>query len=174
MQTTIRKATSSDADGIARVHVESWQSTYPGILPEETLGNLSIENRAKAWQKTLQTLPEDHCIVVCENHNEIVGFACGGPERGMHADYSGEVYAIYILEKAQGLGNGQRMLQNVAQSLLDFGLDSMLIWVAKENDSRFFYEALGGLAVAENSIEIHGTRVEEIGFGWLDVRSILE
>ncbi len=31
----IRKATFSDAKGIAKVHVDSWKSTYINIIPDE-------------------------------------------------------------------------------------------------------------------------------------------
>lgn len=43
----IRKATPSDAEGIARVHVESWKSTYINIVPEDFLKNLSYEKRVE-------------------------------------------------------------------------------------------------------------------------------
>ena len=39
---SIRAAVAEDAAPIARVHVESWRSTYAGILPDEILLNVSL------------------------------------------------------------------------------------------------------------------------------------
>ncbi|MFK0522174.1 hypothetical protein ACINKY_08160 [Paenibacillus illinoisensis] len=39
----IREATINDAEGIAKVHVHSWRTTYKGIIPEEFLTNLSYK-----------------------------------------------------------------------------------------------------------------------------------
>ena len=37
----IRAAKPADAGSLARVHVDSWRSTYTGILPDEFLAGLS-------------------------------------------------------------------------------------------------------------------------------------
>ena len=49
----IRKAKVSDANSIAKVHVESWKTTYQGVLPDDTLSKLSVENQAKLWRTSL-------------------------------------------------------------------------------------------------------------------------
>ncbi|NOH10765.1 MAG: GNAT family N-acetyltransferase [Chloroflexi bacterium] len=174
MQNTIREAVLSDVEAIAQVHVASWQSTYPGILPDEVIENRSLEQRVQYWQETLETLPEDRYVMVCEYDRDIAGFAWGGPERGRHPDYEGEIYAIYLVEEAQGLGHGQQLVQAMVRKLLEAGISTMLIWVAKENDSRYFYEAIGGVAVAKDTIKITGAAIEEIGYGWDDIRILLE
>ena len=174
MISIIRKAVLSDVEAIAKVHVASWQTTYPGILPDEVIKNRSLEKRLEYWQETLSTLPEDQFVMVCELDGEIEGFAWGGTERGRHPDYAGEIYAIYLVEEAQGLGHGQQLVQAIVRKLLEGGINTMLIWVAKENDSRYFYEAMGGVAVAEDTIEIKSAVLEEIGYGWNDIRILLE
>ena len=47
----IRKAELEDAKGIAKVHVDSWRTTYKGIVPDTFLENLSYENREQIWKK---------------------------------------------------------------------------------------------------------------------------
>ena len=49
----IRRATEKDLIGIAHVHVETWQSTYAGIIPDDYLQSLTIENRAKELEKDI-------------------------------------------------------------------------------------------------------------------------
>jgi hypothetical protein len=41
----IRKADIKDIPGIAKVHVDSWRTTYKGIVPETFLDSLSYESR---------------------------------------------------------------------------------------------------------------------------------
>ena len=45
----IRKADLANTKGIAKVHVDSWRTTYANILPEEYLQNLSYESREQIW-----------------------------------------------------------------------------------------------------------------------------
>ncbi|MEA1854613.1 MULTISPECIES: hypothetical protein [Cytobacillus] len=47
---TIRKAVIEDAMGIAKVHVDSWRSTYATIFPQEYLNRLSYEKRETLWK----------------------------------------------------------------------------------------------------------------------------
>ena len=49
----IRPAVIHDARAIAQVHVESWKSTYRGILPEALLDGLSVEKREASWRELL-------------------------------------------------------------------------------------------------------------------------
>jgi hypothetical protein len=46
MEFEVRRAVSGDAASIARVHVESWRSTYAGIVPEAYLRSLDVDLRA--------------------------------------------------------------------------------------------------------------------------------
>ena len=86
----VRVAAPADIDVIARIHVQSWQTSYRGILPDELLDNLSVERRAEQWQRTMPR--NDMFVYVAENvAGEIVGFASGGAERdGVHG-YDGEL-----------------------------------------------------------------------------------
>lgn len=45
----IRQAQAKDAAGIAKVHVDSWRTTYTNILPAEFLKNLSYDQRTTLW-----------------------------------------------------------------------------------------------------------------------------
>ena len=45
----IREASPTDATAIARVHVDSWRTTYAGIVPADYLANLSYVQREQFW-----------------------------------------------------------------------------------------------------------------------------
>jgi hypothetical protein len=41
---TIRRAVREDARAIARVHVDSWRTTYRGIVPEEHIAHAPMRS----------------------------------------------------------------------------------------------------------------------------------
>ena len=49
----IRDAELRDARGIAEVHVRSWQAAYAGIVPDEDLARLSVDQREQFWAQIL-------------------------------------------------------------------------------------------------------------------------
>ncbi|MCH7961702.1 MAG: GNAT family N-acetyltransferase, partial [Planctomycetes bacterium] len=52
--TSIRPARVEDAAAIGPVHVESWRSTYAGLLPERMLLKLSnAEHESRWWRHVL-------------------------------------------------------------------------------------------------------------------------
>lgn len=104
----------------------------------------------------------------------IVGFASGGPrqEESDFPEYEGELYTAYVLQKHQRRRLGRRLLGAVARGLLADGKNSMLAWVLAENPSRPFYEAVGGKVIGSQKIEIGGTALEEMAYGWDDITTL--
>lgn len=45
----IRKANKEDIKGVSRVYVDSWRTTYRGLVPDDYLDELSYEDAAKRW-----------------------------------------------------------------------------------------------------------------------------
>lgn len=169
----IRLADVADAAGIARVHVDTWRTTYRGIVPDEFLAGLSHAQRQAAWERHLAEPSALQCVYVAENDGEVVGFANGGPERSNDPIYRGELYAIYILEPWQHHGIGKAFVMEIARWLVDHGCTSMLVWVLAQNPSRRFYEALGGTYVRNRTITIGGAPLEEVAYGWKDLGTAL-
>jgi hypothetical protein len=81
----IREAGITDAATIARVHVDSWRTTYVGIVPIDYLAGLSYEQREEKWRRILSMPAGLECVYVAEDATgNVIGFACGGPERSGH------------------------------------------------------------------------------------------
>lgn len=164
---TIRPATLDDVDGIAKVHVDSWRTTYRGIMPDAFLDSLSYERRAEQRRnKMLEGGKKEWSFVAANDDGRIIGFALGGHERDGTPGYDGELYAIYLLDECQRQGIGRKLTLAVARELAAHGLTSMLVWVLADNSSRKFYEHLGAVEVARKMIVIGGMELEEIGYGW--------
>lgn len=160
----IRKAVETDAAGIAKVHVDSWRTTYKEIVPDSFLKCLSVEEREKTWLKGIQ---ENGVYVVENEKSEIVGFAIGGKERtGKYERFDGELYAIYLLDNVQGGGWGRKLFEVIVGDIRNKGFDAMLIWALADNPACYFYEKLGGKKVDTAYIEIDGKKLKEVAFGW--------
>ena len=170
---SIRPAQLADAEGIARVHVESWRTTYKGIMPDEVLATLSVEARLEMWRRPLSNPESPSIIYVAETDGQIIGFAAGGPERTGHALYKAEIYAIYLLEAYQGRGIGRALVQAIAEQLLDKGYTAMLIWVAAKNPATHFYAALGGQPFTSKTEPFGDTEIEEIAYGYDDISKLV-
>lgn len=167
----IRKAILSDTKGIAKVHVESWKTTYANIVPDEYLNKLTYESREQIW---INSIPNGGVYVAENNEGEIIGFSSGGKERsGNYEGFDGELYAIYILKKYQGQGVGKALIQPIIEELLGMGLNTMLVLVLKDNASCLFYEALGGKKMDEIEVEIAGKKLTEVVYGWANVKDVI-
>ncbi|MGM9930739.1 GNAT family N-acetyltransferase, partial [Pradoshia sp.] len=75
----IRQANSSDAPSIARVNVESWHSTYKGIVPKRYLEAMSAEQYAKKWGRIIENPAS--IVLVAEIDSQVIGYISGGMER---------------------------------------------------------------------------------------------
>lgn len=175
MAIAIREARVEDAQAIARVHVDSWRTTYAGIVPDDYLARMSYQSRANFWDSMLRVVEERRQFVyVAETgEGEIVGFASGGPDRESNPPFQAELYTIYLLEAYQGQGLGRRLFFALIEGLAQAGLTSMLLWVFAVNPARRFYEALGGKLVKSEPFEIGGVTIEEVAYGWEDIRVLL-
>lgn len=167
----VRAADPADLEAIGRVHVESWRTTYAGLLPDAYLASLDAVERARRWRAVLHWLTRPEVLLVAEEHGEVVGFAYGGPERESDPEYPGELYAIYLVARAQGHGWGRALAEAVAAHLVERDMPSMLVWVLRDNAAaRGFYEHLGGVYVRERLLTFEGVSAPEVSYGWPDAR----
>lgn len=170
----IRPVTLADAAGIARVHVDSWRSTYAGIMPAALLDGLSYADRENMWRNRLSRNDHAGVVLVVENSaQELIGFAAAGPERTQRPDYPAEVWAIYLLEDVQGRGVGKALFMESARRLQQLGFDSLLVWVAADNPTGAFYEALGGVLIDEKEEEYGSQLIRLVAYGWQGLESLL-
>jgi hypothetical protein len=77
---------------------------------------------------------------------------------------AGELWTAIAEEApiAAGEAIGRRLVARVADRLMQQGHCSMLVWVLTTNPSRLFYEALGGVEVAEKGVTVSGVNLVEV------------
>ena len=166
----IRKAVAADAAAIARVHAQSWRTTYAGIVPDDTLDSIDVREWEQRRRDQLANSEDREFSYVAVDRDQIVGWAVGGPERSGDVDFKGELYAIYLLEEYQRRGIGRQLTEAVVSRLVGSGMGSILIWVLADNaPARHFYEAIGGQFVREQDITIGGASLVEVAYGWKDI-----
>ena len=202
MPTTIRPATFADAAAIAHVQVESWRTTYQGIVPGQALAELSKDlqrqraehGMANPATRTFLALnhssnhSSDHSSDHSSSDNSTssgsafassipVGFISGGPIRdpeSLYAPYDCELYALYLLQAHQQQGTGRALIQTLAAALRELGLQSMLVWVLDANPALHFYRHLGAIPVTTSTVTIGGENLPEQALGWLNLNSLPE
>ena len=168
----VRPATPADASAIANVHVDSWRTSYLGILPDEFLASLSESGYLERWTRLLDDA--SNLIHVAEEGGDVIGFASGGRERAGEDGFSGELYAIYLLEAFKRRGLGRELVRATVAGLRGLGIDDMIIWALTDHGSaRAFYERLGGVFVRAQPIVIGSATLEEVAYGWRRLSDVI-
>jgi ribosomal protein S18 acetylase RimI-like enzyme len=168
---TIRPARIEDARDIAHVQVESWKTTYAGIVPDAFLASLSVDVRTERWKEQLNS--GTTFMLVAEDSTGVFGFASGGKSRETFDGYDAELYAIYLLEQKQRQGVGRCLVQKLAEALRANGFQNMMVWVLGKNPAVGFYKRLGASRIGEKQIEIGGVQLQEIAVGWTNLAVLL-
>lgn len=151
----IRDAIAADAYGIARVHVHSWQRAYRGLMPQDVLDRLSIDDRAERWVGILTKPEPSSRTLVLENDGEILAWTSFGAARDDAPAATGELWGVYAHPDSWSAGVGHSILAAVEDALRDAGHRSAYLWVLDGNErAARFYERHGW-------IEDGGTKLDE-------------
>lgn len=144
MRIIVRDAEKRDVSAIARVHVASWHETYRGILPDGVIAARRVEDRERLWGELVEDQTRRD-LVLAEAGGDIVGFGASGPARDALLGTTGEIFAIYVLKRWQFRGIGSTLMGAMASALSRHGLNSLGLWVARDNVAAIaFYQTLGG------------------------------
>ncbi len=164
----LRNAKPSDARAIARIHVETWRTTYPGMLPDRALIDMNIDGKARSWRSMLEHPDAAGSVLVAEESEEgsTIGFASAARNRQGALPFAGEVQTLYVLPDWQNQGIGRVLLEGCFARLRERGLESAVVWVLADNPARFFYERMGGKRAGERDETLWGATLHEIAYGW--------
>lgn len=171
----LREAVAEDAEAIARVMVNTWRTTYPGLIDQGYLDRLSVADYSLRWDRILSQRRHSNGVFAVDLPEAgVVGFASCGRERDLDRTYLGELYAIYIEDAYQAAGWGRGLVAASARWLEAHGMRSMLVWVLRDNlRARGFYERLGGEYVAETGRPLGEIEIDEVSYGWLDTTPLI-
>ena len=176
-----RLATIEDVAGIIKVSIDTWRIAYRDIFPTDFLNNLSYEDSEAKWRQRFTNPDRNIFFYIAETRSKvIVGFALGSLDQNdlTHnipgiEKYIGELMAIYVLKEHQRRGIGLNLVKLIVKSLLEHNINSMVVWVLKDNPNWRFYEVLGGKYLGQDILIKDGVNYIKIAYGWDDIHQIL-
>jgi GNAT superfamily N-acetyltransferase len=163
---TVRVARPADAAEVARIYIESWHDTYPGVLSPALLCAMTPKGQTARWLAAIRAQKHETVLVAEDAKAGIVAMASLGASRDRGFGYDGEVYTLYVDPNYVGRGAGRTLLTGAFAVLRARGFTSCVIWAHAQNNARFFYETMGGRSVAERKARMMGDMVPEVAFGW--------
>ena len=136
----IREANAEDIEPIASLYVMNWKKTYVGLLPDNFLNGLTVNEGIKKWQEYLNK--EKHMIFVAYENEKILGFsACKEDEELKNCLY---LDSLHVSETSRGKGVGTKLINTVGSYAYIKGYEHMSICIVKGNDNaKRIYEKMG-------------------------------
>ncbi|HXV31306.1 MAG TPA: GNAT family N-acetyltransferase [Sinorhizobium sp.] len=165
----IRPAEPDDVMMMASVLVETWRSTFRGIIADAYLDAMTVEDQAIRQARRLRLPEVFHTVAVDMAEERVIGLASYGRARGMPPAFDRELYTLYLLDAFQGVGIGSALVRAVAGHCRDMGASSLFAWVLSGNPNRTFYERLGARAVGEGRVSVGRQSLDQIAYRWDDL-----
>jgi ribosomal protein S18 acetylase RimI-like enzyme len=138
MDYVLRQATPGDAEAVVLMHTLAHEECYPHLLSPAFFAARrdAIPERVARRRNHLDV--QDPRILALDANNEVVGFADAGPGRDEDGPVPLELYSIYLLARAQGIGLGAALVGAV------IGESPAYLWVLEENlRAQAFYRRYG-------------------------------
>ena len=141
----VRTARPGDAAAMGALVVRAWQAAYRGLMPDDYLDGLTVDDRADQWTRVLTGDPDPpRAVLVAEDDDgRVVGFVAVGGEMDVTDVTRGEVYAINVDPDRWGCGVGRALLAAACDHLRGVGFATAVLWVHRDNARacRFFRAA---------------------------------
>lgn len=159
----IRQLTKEDVVGAAYVRVNAWKVAYKGIVNDNYLNSLSLDEQIKKFEKCIG----NNNFIVAVLNNEVVGFCRFVFDNSLSADIDYvdcELAAIYVHPDLKGKGIGTKMFKYVVNEFYKNDKEKMILWCLQNNvNSIGFYEHMGGEIKESKLAQIGNTEYKEVG-----------
>jgi GNAT superfamily N-acetyltransferase len=170
----IRPGTGDDLFMIAGVLVDTWRSTFRGLLSDAYLDCMSREDQAVRHARRMGAGGVSYLVAIEPFAGEVIGFANFGPGRGRVKADVYEIYALYIRADYQGMGIGRALVQAAASQCAGQGATALFAWVLSSNPNREFYKRMGAKAVETGDIGIGDRNYEQTAYLWEDITALTQ
>ncbi|MDX1541278.1 MAG: GNAT family N-acetyltransferase [Geminicoccaceae bacterium] len=165
----LRDAGPADADTVARLHTQSWQSAYRGILPDAYLDGELVPEKQAHWRQVLSRPPAGAVIILAEGPAGPVGFVAAYPE----PDGGALIDNLHVLPGDRRGGTGRRLMAAVAARLRDAGVHAARLTVYEVNTPAVaFYRRVGGNLVGRDVETKAGVSAPVLEFVWHDLAAL--
>lgn len=151
----VRSAGPDDADGVARLHADSWRRHYRGAYADSFLDGDVVADRRTVWADRLAA-PARSQTFLAEDGDRLIGFAhvvldaC--PRWGSLVDN------LHVAHGRQRGGIGSRLLSECSAAVAaQADLKAMYLWVLEQNvAAQSFYRAAGASHVETGAVPAPG------------------
>ncbi len=156
----IRRASLSDSEEIARIHVASWSEP---ALPKPTL-----DQRLELWHHLLGGGPRRiQTWVAIDALGEIQGFAGAGRSRTLTGRFGGELAFLYVAGEHQRRGVGNALFLRVKVQFAEQRFSTAMTWVPERTPAIAFFLALGAIEQPDRRESRQGgILIPEALFAW--------
>ena len=143
MSITYRSATLEDAPAVAALHARSWRENYRGAYRDVYLDGPIDEERRAVWTERFAEPPPNQFVVVAEDENGLVGFACVYGGRDAEGSFLDNLH-VDPDHHREGIGSG--LLAEVVEWCRErYGDQGLHLKVLSPNTgARRFYDRFGG------------------------------
>lgn len=157
----VRPAITQDLKSIAEIKVSGWQNSYRGIINDDYLDAMSVQNQINA----VSSYPLESFFVI-ENDFAVLGFCRIAIYNFTNNEMpDSEIREIYVRPDLKRHGIGSRLFKYVLEELRKRGCKNLRLGVLKQNrDARLFYEKIGGKLKDEGSISLLGEKYPTVSY----------
>ena len=144
MSRLIRYADLNDSEMLGKIHSESAQAGFKGIIQDNMLKEVfSMERRAKRFADELSSGSPKTAIVLEEN--EPAGLISFGSCRYGNRDKSWtEIWRVYVIKEFWGSGAAEGLTEWGINEIKKEGFKNIELWVLEKNiRAKSFYERVG-------------------------------
>ncbi len=153
MDYIIRKMNKNDCFAVAKIVTIAWNETYRGIVNDEFLDNLYLNEQERATNSYKEFDENTNHQYVLEINNEIVGFInVDASDEGEYND-CGELYALYLINNYKGYGYGRKLFDIAIKELKSMGFTKMIVGCLADNPTNDFYKHMGGKLIKQRVFE---------------------
>lgn len=174
-EVVVRSGRAEDGEALATAHVRAWQEGYRGMMPQDYLDGIDLDERIAQWRRWVADGRFVRTrLVVAELSGVVAGFAIHGPERDPDDDAPrpvaepgpGELYSLNVHPEHWGAGVGSALLTHVHAALTGAGHREAVLWVLPQNErARRFYARHGWVPDgAAKTDTVQGVTVDEVRY----------
>lgn len=141
---TLRRATDADAAAVGRIHVESWNVAYRGLMPDDVIARTDLAYRTQFWAERIAD--PDWPVFVIDEDGTCIAFCQMIPTRDSDDDNKrvGHITSLHVLPHLRGRSYGRTLVDHVLAEFARRGFTAVTLWVLEENrNARRFYEKYG-------------------------------
>ena len=136
----IRKVLAEDAYEYAALHIACWRAAYKGIISDEYLQNMSVDEMGERTKQYLQN-SGDVLYYCLEFDGSMIGRLVLNNSRDDDKPDAAEIGAMYLLDTYWDKGLGRKMMEFSLEEFQRMGYSEVILWVLEANGrARQFYE----------------------------------